>query len=148
VVLGDLYIKRGARDSVRSNLDALVAQYFWEVQPFGLGYMTTGKLYARHFGTEARSLHNVFQAWAFEGGLICLFLVAAILLRQFFALRLAVRFAPSAEAAAFARATAIATVTVLLIGLFHQVHQGPFLWVCLGVGLALRDRVGDDSHRP
>lgn len=60
----------------------------------------------------------------------------------------AFRSAPSVEAAAFAWATAVATTIVLLIGLYHEAHQGLFLWVFLGVGLAMRDRFADDRHDP
>ena len=44
-----------------------------------------------------------------------------------------------------ARSVLLATVGALFLGMFHQMHQGPYLYAVLGMALGLRQRVWSDG---
>jgi hypothetical protein len=140
VITRDIYIPGEPKDPVRMRLDELVRDTMWPAQPFGVGYSTHQRLYERRWGDPV-PLHSMYQTWLVEGGIVCVLIVLPILIRQFFALRTAHRRAATDDEATMARCITLATVAVLLMGLFHQMHQGPVLYAMLGLGLGLRERV-------
>lgn len=140
VILGDIYVPGEPLDPVRGRLNDIVRDTMLDAQPFGIGYSTAGRIYERRWG-EFVPLHSMYQTWLVEGGVICVGIMLAILIRQFFALRVARRMASTPEESAMARCITIAIVAVLFIGLFHQMHQGPVFYAVMGLGLGFRERM-------
>jgi len=140
LVVDGVYFQAEPKDEVRVQLDELFRGMVREAQPFGTGFGSTPDYYQRQYISDiAVSLHNVYQAWVLEGGVICVVIVMWILIRHFRAIWHAVRGA-TIEARAFPLAIGIATVAHLAVGFFHQVHLAPALWMLLGLGAALRKR--------
>lgn len=141
VLIGDIYIPGEPQDAVRGNLHAIVKEKLLDAQPFGVGYMTTQKLYERAYHGDSYSLHDIYQTWLFEGGVLCVLIVLVMFVRHFRALRFVRCRAVSADEAGLALCILLATVAQLLFGLFQQAHHGPVLYSLLGLGLGLRARV-------
>lgn len=140
IVLGDIYIPSEPYDATRENLDTMVRNGLRDAQPFGTGYNTTAYYYERAYGYFF-SLHNIYQVWAYEGGVFCVLIVTVVLVRHAVALKQAHARAPSADSMLLARCLSLATIAMLAIGLFHQMHHGPMFYAVLGMALGLRQRV-------
>lgn len=140
IVTSEVYIPGEPYDPTRERLDSLVAAGIRDVQPFGFGYNTTGFLFERSFGYFT-PLHNIYQIWAFEGGVFCALIMLGVLLRHVAALRRARMRAPDQEHEILARCLMFSTLGMLLFGIFHQMHQGPLFYAVLGMALGLRQRV-------
>jgi hypothetical protein len=140
IITSDLYVPGEPKDLVRVRLDDIVKEQLFDAQPFGVGYTTAGHLYERKWG-EYVPLHSMYMTWLIEGGVICFVLGVAILLRHFLALRRARRAAATSEDELLARCLTLGTLAVLLVGLFHQMHQGPLFYAMLGASLGFRQRV-------
>jgi hypothetical protein len=140
VVTDEVFIPGEPHDPTRERLDSLVAAGIRDVQPFGYGYNTTGFLFERSFGYFT-PLHNIYQVWVFEGGVLCALIMSIVLIRHVAALRRARARAPDHEHEILARCLTFATLGMLLIGIFHQMHQGPLFYAVLGMALGLRQRV-------
>ncbi len=140
IVMGDIYIPREPYDATRDNLDTMVRNGLRDAQPFGTGYNTTGYYYERAYGFFF-SLHNIYQMWAYEGGVFCVLIMTVVLVRHGVALKQAHARAANADHMILARCVALATAAMLAIGLFHQMHQGPMFYAVLGMALGLRQRV-------
>jgi hypothetical protein len=142
VLTSDIYIAAENDDPIRGQLRDLVHEHILDVQPFGAGYMVTQRLYERVY-PEPYTLHDIYQTWAFEGGVICVVIVGVILLRNLRGLAFARRFAFTRDDAVVARCIELATLAALIAGLFHQLHHGPMLYSALGLGLGWRARIRD-----
>ena len=140
IVMGDIYIPGEPLDPTRDNLDAMVRNGIRDVQPFGAGYNTTPYYYERAYGSWM-SLHNIYQMWAYEGGVFCALIMLIVLIRHAVALKQAHAHAPNADHTLLARCLVLATFAMLFIGFFHQMHHGPMFYAVLGMALGLRQRV-------
>jgi hypothetical protein len=140
VLTEDVYIPGEQIDPTRTNLLEIVKAGIVDAQPFGIGYMTTGRIYERIYG-DYFSLHDIYQTWLFEGGVVCVLIVIVMLVRHFRALGYARRRALSTEEAGLARCILLATFAELVVGMFHQAHHGPLLYCLFGLALGLRGRV-------
>lgn len=140
IVVEGIYIPGEPHDPTRERLDELVAARFMDVQPFGIGYNTSGYFFELSYGYFT-PLHNIYQIWIFEGGVFCALIMLGVLIRHFLALRRARLSAFDHEHEILARCLMFATMGVLLVGIFHQMHQGPLLYAVLGMTLGLRQRV-------
>lgn len=139
IVTSEVYIPGEPYDPTRGRLDELVAASFMDAQPFGIGYNTTGYFFERAYGYYT-PLHNIYQIWTFEGGLLCALIMTFVLLRHFGALRRARLRAADHDHEVLARCLMFATVGMLFVGMFHQMHQGPVFYSVLGMALGLRQR--------
>ncbi|HEV7763718.1 MAG TPA: O-antigen ligase family protein [Thermoanaerobaculia bacterium] len=144
VMWGDVYVPAEPRDGARESLEQLVKERFLDAQPFGIGYGTTSEHYLRIYRFPL-ALHNMYHAWAFEGGVFGAFIFLAITIRHYRALRKVQQIARTMEEELMARSLLIGTVGVFFIGMFHQMHQGPVLYMLFGLGLGLKRRVWSDG---
>jgi SAM-dependent methyltransferase len=106
-----------------------------ETMPLGIGY---GNFVRRFHGVTGHELqiHNVYVAWLLEGGVLCVAVVLLLAVAHIRALSLYIRSAPAIEQRIYGQMCAIASIGILTIGVFHQVHQTPALWMILGLGAA------------
>jgi O-antigen ligase len=135
---GDIYLEAEGVDTTRVAINELAKKLSAEHFPRGIGYLNFNPNFEREHG-YVMSLHSMYATWWVEGGLLCVLVVAAMFWRHFGALRRALRL-PGLEERYFARACLVATIAVMLMGLFHQMHQGPSLWLLLGLGAGMRRR--------
>lgn len=140
IITRDHYVPGEPVDPTRDNLEAIVKRGFWDAQPFGIGYMTTPHLYEREWGYPT-ILHSMYQTWAFEGGILCVLIMAGVLIRHLRAMRRVRRIAFGRDEDVMARCLMLSTMAVMLMGLFHQMNQGPIFYAVLGMALGLRERV-------
>lgn len=145
VLTTEFYIPGEPRDPVRENLNSLVRDNIMQVQPFGAGYMVTQRLFERAY-TDPYSLHSIYETWAFEGGIFCVVIVAVMFLRHLRGLSFARRFATTQDEVLLARCLHLGLLATLLMGLFHQMHQGPVLYSLFGLALGLRARVKSERR--
>lgn len=144
IITKDYYIPGEAFDPTRSYLDAIFSEKIIDAQPFGIGYTTTGRYYELAWGSYT-PLHSMYQTWALEGGVFCVLIMTGILIRHWLALRRARHRAASYESEILARCVTLATVAMLFIGLFHQMHQGPLFYAVLGMALGLRQHASSNG---
>jgi hypothetical protein len=119
----------------RADIDVLSERLFLENFPAGLGYMN----FPRYFDERAAlkfSLHNMYMVWLLEGGALVAIYVLVFLVWLLAGMWRSLRGVTSAEDLAYGIAVLISAVTILLIGVVHQMHQSPALWLVLGLGAA------------
>lgn len=135
VFAGDLKIPAEPVNPQRVALAEVSKVLLAESMPLGIGY---GNFVRRFQGMTGYGLqvHNVYVAWLLEGGLLCVGVVLVLAWMHVRSLSLYIREARTAEQRAYGQACAIASAGILTVGLFHQVHQTPALWMLLGFGAA------------
>ena len=139
---GDIDLEPEEPDLTRLAINELAGKLIDEHFPRGIGYMNFLPNFERTFG-YAMNLHSTYETWLVEGGLLCSAVALVLLWRHFAALLRAALRLPVREERFFARACLIATIAILLMGLVHQIHQTPALWLLLGFGAG----VGADVRR-
>jgi hypothetical protein len=117
---------------------------------FGIGYMNFMPWFGGRYGfsfenvrgktTVGMNLHNVYQTWALEGGLPCIGIVALILWKYFSILRRRIRQSTSDLEKAYYKLFVVGMISLLVEGLFLQIHQTPVLFMFLGIVYALDDK--------
>jgi len=146
VAVGEQVIEAEAPDVIRwavfaEALSLLETNWLW-----GIGYMnfmpSFGQRYefidyAEDRETIGMNLHNTLQTWVLEGGGPCLVIMTVLLWRYFRILRLRIRRTGSRAERSYYRTYAIAMICLLVMGLFHQVHQFPLFYALLGAVYAL-----------
>jgi len=137
VTWGDIYIVPEDPDLIRIHISELARKLGREHFPLGLGYMNFEREYERMYAMPA-NLHNTFSTWWVEGGIACLLAVLILVVCHLVDLRRA--FKASGDEHIFAKACLISTIAVALMGLFHQIHQTPAMWLVLGLGSAAGHR--------
>jgi hypothetical protein len=142
VTFGGVRVAAQKRDGVRPTLARLSRELLPSAMPLGIGYMNMLE-YSRQATGRSSSLHNMYMTFLLEGGLPCVAIVLFLAWRHARALQMRMRFPPDAEERDYAKALAIASVGVLLIGLVHQVQQSPAPFMLLALGAA-----GDAAERP
>jgi hypothetical protein len=123
VALGDVYVPAQKPDGSRPMLAKASRELLPHAMPLGIGYMNM-------LGYTGKSLHSMYMTFLLEGGLPCVAIVLFIAWRHARALRFA--------SGDYAKALGIASIGILLIGLFHQVQQSPGPFMLLGLGAACR----------
>jgi len=144
--IGDRFITIQGDDSVRWAVFQDAKALYRANWLRGIGYMnfmpwfgnTNNFWYQDTKGNEVvgMSLHNIFQTWGLEGGLPCLFIVAALLLKYFRILWRRIRESRTELEKSSYKAFAIEMICLLIFGLFHQIHQQPVLFMMLGIVFA------------
>ena len=125
---------------------------------FGMGYMNFmpwfGDMYnfidenPKGKETVGMNLHNTFQTWALEGGLPCLCIVAMLLWKYFRILRRRIIQSNNDLEKSYYKLFVIGMVCSLVVGLFHQIHQTPMLFILLGIVYALEDNNKNNNVHP
>jgi O-antigen ligase len=98
--------------------------------------------------TVGMNLHNTFQTWALEGGLPCLCIVAMLLWKYFRILRRRIIQSNNDLEKSYYKLFVIGMVCSLVVGLFHQIHQTPMLFILLGIVYALEDNNKNNNVHP
>lgn len=135
VLQPDLYIAAEGLDHGRAHLDELVPTLMWEAQPLGIGVGAYRFYHERAYGYPL-NLHNVFELWLVEGGVVLVSIVLFILWRHVRALFRTMK-TPARD---FAKCVLIMTICVLAMGVFHRIDLS--FWIIVGFGVGLRDVYG------
>lgn len=115
---------------------AAVSKSLWqETMPLGIGYGNFIRRFQAVTGYELQ-VHSVYAAWLVEGGILGIAAVLFLAGSHIRALAAYIREAPSPDQRAYGQVCAIASIGIATIGVFHQVHQTPALWMILGIGAA------------
>lgn len=143
VVWGDLNVPAEPTENwQRVDLDAVSRALLPEAIPFGIGYGNFVRRFHRVTGYYL-PIHNIYMSWLVEGGLLAWGAVLWLATRHIRSLRACIQGAPTLEQRAHGQLIAIASVGILTIGVYHQVHQNPMFWVLLGLGAACSVKESD-----
>jgi hypothetical protein len=135
VTVGGVHVPAQKRDGVRPTLARLSRELLPTAMPLGIGYMNILES-SRQATGRSSSLHNMYMTFLLEGGLPCVAIVLLLAWRHARALQTRVRFPLDDQERDYAKALALASVGVLLIGLVHQVQQSPAPFMLLALGAA------------
>lgn len=139
---GDLHIPPDPVNQERVDLTRISMDMLPRRMPLGIGYMNFPLYFEDETGYRL-SLHNVYMTWLLEGGAPCAMVVLVLATMHVRSLRRYVRRG-TPEQRDFGRACLLASLGLLPLGAFHQVHQMPALWMLLGLGAAC----GAEARRP
>lgn len=129
-------LKGNLVDEGREAIQKSAGRLFWENLPLGIGYMNYPAFFEFHYGKApggSSSLHNSYQTWGLETGLPGMLVVGLLLYRYFRILSRRTSQTGEREEKAFGKACVIAMVSLLVMGLFFQIHQSPALFLLLGM---------------
>jgi hypothetical protein len=139
---GDLHIPPEPVNQERVDLTRISMDMLPHSLPFGIGYMNF-TLYFEDVTGYRLPLHNMYMTWLLEGGVACVLVVLVLATMHVRSLRRYIRRG-TAEQRGFGQACLLASLGLLPLGAFHQVHQMPALWMLLGLGAAC----GAEARRP
>jgi hypothetical protein len=131
VVHEDTYIAADTSELARKDLDILIPEMMLSAQPLGVGLGAYRYYHERRFG-YVLNVHNIYELWLVEGGLVLVAIVTWILAMHFSTIWKARR----TPARNFAIAIGISTVTALAMGVFHRVDFS--YYVALGLVAGMR----------
>lgn len=128
-------------DEARGAIEHSATRLFWENLPWGIGYMNYpaffqfhyGKAFEKAGGIAGFSLHNSYQTWGLETGLPGIAIVGLLLYRYFSILKRKIDHAREPDEKLLGKACLIAMISLLVMGLFFQIHQSPAFFLLLGL---------------
>jgi O-antigen ligase len=141
VVHEDTYIAAETSELAREDLDILIPEMIRSAQPLGVGLGAYRYYHEQRFG-YLLNVHNIYELWLVEGGLILVAIVIWILTMHFSTIWKA-RKTPARN---FAIAIAISTVTALAMAVFHRVDFS--YYVALGLVAGMRHQYVRRRPRP
>ena len=144
--VGDLYVTVD-EDVVRDLLTEDFREMVMNNQPFGVGYQNFKFYFAERHQMEPQSLHSIYYVWALEGGMAGALIAGWMIGRHFLALRRAARRSHHREHRDLTTLIWIASIGVLVFGMFHQMHKSPVTFALLGMGAAMPYAPGARSRR-
>lgn len=139
VALDGLVLSAEPVDKGRELISRGVGEVMFEYQPLGMGYMNF-PIWSGEFMGKSKSLHNIYQAWWVEGGVVLSLIVSFIFIGYFFMLKKSISIAKYPYYKSVCIAAMVSMVGVLLFGIFHQMHQSPAMFALLGIGYALYEK--------
>jgi len=152
MVVGDQVIEAEPPDAIRWLVYSDAFSLYATNWLLGIGYMNFMPWFGDTYGFRLENtrdkdvvgmnLHNVFQTWALEGGLPCLFIVTFLISKYFCILRTRIRHSKNDLEKSYCKLLIIVMICVLVEGLFNQIHQKPVFFIFLGIVYALDHKYG------
>ena len=133
---------QGDDDAERLAIYELGENLWRERFPCGIGYMNF-PIYFESFYRYEMTLHNTYQAWATECGILGVLTAIWLLGSYFVGLRRCFARTAGCDDGLLRRAFAVAMIVVLVGGVYHQIHQMPLLFMLLGCTAGLRHKHGN-----
>lgn len=127
------------RTSISVEAMNIYPQYWFQ----GMGYMNFMQWYGETFGVYDNSagskeivgvnLHNTFETWALEGGLLCLIIICVIIWKYIARSRHKIRNAKSEYERKFHIVGLVSLIPLAVFGAFHQLHQNIIFYILIGI---------------
>lgn len=86
------------------------------------------------------NLHNTYQTWLLEGGILCILIVLVIMFRYFKILIHNIKYCTNPYDKSCYKLYVVVMICLIITGLFHQIHQTPVFYSVLGTVFALDKR--------